>query len=695
MSDQPSASRKVGGTRCCWKDNATTSGTLGFALRSVTENIVDFTLGQEITGALSIPNQRDIYRFTAEAGTTIYYDGLSVPTRNVGTSNPETSTAAFRIIDPSGGELSRGLTDVADDLGPITLTQSGTYELVIASDDSILGDYRFRLLDVDVDATPITAAAEQELVVDIPAEPQSQVFRFSGIAGQGFTLQPPSPVVFGTAEAFAATTENLVTSGSFEDGFAGVLFGLENFDFRSDAAVNFIVVTDEDRDLLLPEVDRDDLLSLLGGQNAVLTSIVDANLTGASGGAEALGANADGQVFLPDGSGGFTFDTLDDTITGEGTTVFDYVEPAFLTGGSVFDIEQLRDISLDDPLITSLSAAFVDSFTQTVEDQFELAVIASDPNVLVTLPDPISGFSAGDTIPFELEFTGAVAPQSFDLQIVRADDPSLVFGVIPVRISDGYVYNVSAIDPDGDTVTFSLVGDDNGAQIDSATGRLAFTPTANGVFSFTVAADDGRGGRDQQTFDLTVTDINDGNTAPVITSSAPDQATANQPYAYQVEAQDPDGDALVYQLVTPVDGLAIDPTTGLVSPPRPSPTWPPFSSPAPRRPPSPAKPCATRPAPSTPMATRSPSASSRPPTEPCSTPSPGPSCGLPPPTRPATRPSCCASLTAAAAPTRRSSPSRLPPPTPPPRSPPPRPPPPDSTPPTPTRCRRTIPTAIP
>ena len=35
-------------------------------------------------------------------------------------------------------------------------------------------------------------------------------------------------------------------------------------------------------------------------------------------------------------------------------------------------------------------------------------------------------------------------------------------------------------------------------------------------------------------------------------------------YTYQVKATDPDGDALAYSLESPLDGMTIDPSTGLL-----------------------------------------------------------------------------------------------------------------------------------
>ena len=52
---------------------------------------------------------------------------------------------------------------------------------------------------------------------------------------------------FGASD-FATAASNLVTSGSFEDGYSAIDYTFNNYNFRSDAVKNFILVTDEDRD---------------------------------------------------------------------------------------------------------------------------------------------------------------------------------------------------------------------------------------------------------------------------------------------------------------------------------------------------------------------------------------------------------------------------------------------------------------
>lgn len=73
----------------------------------------------------------------------------------------------------------------------------------------------------------------------------------------GFGAYNPAPrsipvgagnALFGTSQELAAKVDQLEVSGDTEDGYAAIMFALSNYTFREDAAVNLILLTDEDRD---------------------------------------------------------------------------------------------------------------------------------------------------------------------------------------------------------------------------------------------------------------------------------------------------------------------------------------------------------------------------------------------------------------------------------------------------------------
>jgi|GEM_PF-6146186 len=129
-----------------------------------------------------------------------------------------------------------------------------------------------------------------------------------------------------------------------------------------------------------------------------------------------------------------------------------------------------------------------------------------------------------------------------------------------------YTYDVDATDPDGDVLTYSLVTAPAGMTIDAGTGMIQWTPaTADiGDHDVVVRATDTGGLFDDQSYILTVMFDPNTNHAPYITSTAKTTANDNELYTYDVDAVDPDGDALTYSLSAYPAGMTIDPHTGVI-----------------------------------------------------------------------------------------------------------------------------------
>ena len=201
--------------------------------------------------------------------------------------------------------------------------------------------------------------------------------------------------------------------------------------------------------------------------------------------------------------------------------------------------------------------------------QSRLDVVADDPAPIFTNLSGLAPAIPGQPATFQLQFTGDGDPHSFDLRFVRPES-NLVVGSIPVTINTGYLYPVQAVDADGDPLKFSLVEAPTDAAINSQTGRITWSPPAVGTYRFVVQADDGRGGRDAQEYEVVVTS-GAPNDPPAITSTAPDEATARLPFEYRVAATDLNGDLLAFFLTQAPAGMAINHATGLI-------TWTPTDS---------------------------------------------------------------------------------------------------------------------
>ncbi len=180
-----------------------------------------------------------------------------------------------------------------------------------------------------------------------------------GTAGHDHTV---GSGLFGNASQLAAASLGLVATGGTEDGYEAIKFGFDNYKFRSNAAVNFILVTDEDRDVL---GGTNLTVTAMKGQfkrnNALLNTVVDAKLKDGSG-KTAVGVNSHGNAYTSDGIGGLNSSAGGVAVSGFGRTIADYVDLAFASKGATWDLNQLRSGGL-------AADAFTTAFVKTKVDE--------------------------------------------------------------------------------------------------------------------------------------------------------------------------------------------------------------------------------------------------------------------------------------------------------------------------------------
>lgn len=161
---------------------------------------------------------------------------------------------------------------------------------------------------------------------------------------------------------------------------------------------------------------------------------------------------------------------------------------------------------------------------------------------------------------------GAETTQSFELPVVATapNDPPQIISVprSSVRLGNTYTYQVMASDPNGDPLSYSLDTRPAGMLIDAA-GLVTWTATEAQLGSHDVAVrvEDGRGESVVQSFQVSVITVV-ANRAPQIISTPPFAATVGQEYAYDLRADDPDGDPLGWSLDAAPAGMSIHPTQG-------------------------------------------------------------------------------------------------------------------------------------
>jgi RHS repeat-associated protein len=138
--------------------------------------------------------------------------------------------------------------------------------------------------------------------------------------------------------------------------------------------------------------------------------------------------------------------------------------------------------------------------------------------------------------------------------------------VVDANVNTAYAYHATAVDPDGDALTFALTSGLAGMHIDPQSGLVSWVPNSDqlGPQHVSLSVDDGHGGSATQSFTILVQQ-EPGNHPPVIVSEPVTTAVEGQPYTYAVTAIDPDNDTLAYSTATEPQGMTIDPVTGLIS----------------------------------------------------------------------------------------------------------------------------------
>lgn len=125
--------------------------------------------------------------------------------------------------------------------------------------------------------------------------------------------------------------------------------------------------------------------------------------------------------------------------------------------------------------------------------------------------------------------------------------------------------DVSASDPDGDTLTFTATGLPGGLSINPSSGIITGNTTAAGSFNPIITATDPGGLFASMSFAWAVNVNNPSNQAPSIVTPPLQVSSVGVPVSLAVSASDPDGDTLIYEATGLPGGLTINPSSGVIS----------------------------------------------------------------------------------------------------------------------------------
>ena len=191
--------------------------------------------------------------------------------------------------------------------------------------------------------------ALQEASVGVQLPNRFGLVGFGGDCSDGFGLGRVVGGVGGEMFTFSTNftefSEGLTTSGRREDGYSGIQTALLSYAFREGVAKQFILITDEDRDVVDTSITRAEIKTSLLQEKVLLNVAVSQEFSG--GVFRALGIDSRGGAYLFDPSASSLYSLLEgegSTMvgSGHGSTDADYTQLALEIGGGAWDLSHLR-----------------------------------------------------------------------------------------------------------------------------------------------------------------------------------------------------------------------------------------------------------------------------------------------------------------------------------------------------------------
>ncbi len=270
---------------------------------------------------------------------------------------------------------------------------------------------------------------------------------------------------------------------------------------------------------------------------------------------------ASGTLSIEDATGRFTYTPLPDfsgsdsfTFTASNSNGESNPASIAITVTPVNDIP----VALDTSIATSEDTAFTGQLTATDPDgdtlTFTLATSPAGGSVTISPAGaftytPAANANGDDSFSFAVSDGTASATATVSVTINPVNDPPTAHGTaITLDEDTTFSGQLTATDPDGDTLTFTLATSPAGGSVTiSPAGAFTYTPAANanGNDSFSFAVSDGTASA-TATVSVTINPVNDPPTAHGTAITVDQGATVSG----TLSASDSDGDPLNFNLAT-------------------------------------------------------------------------------------------------------------------------------------------------
>jgi hypothetical protein len=163
------------------------------------------------------------------------------------------------------------------------------------------------------------------------------------------------------------------------------------------------------------------------------------------------------------------------------------------------------------------------------------------------------------------ELSAALSGISITVSDDNTNEAPEIAGNPPTAATVGqqYLFVPSATDPDGDTLTFSIVNRPTWASFNTSSGRLRGTPDEGDVGihgDIQISVSDGEFTDSLPAFAITVEDV--PNDPPQISGTPSTSATVGQVYSFQPSATDSNGDALTFVISGSPSWASFNTSTG-------------------------------------------------------------------------------------------------------------------------------------